>query len=61
MKRIAMALAAAMLLGLCACGQGAAPILEPVILRVVEQTWTGWSYKQPKPIKYDAEGLDIGT
>ncbi|MCL2494769.1 MAG: hypothetical protein FWE98_03840 [Oscillospiraceae bacterium] len=53
MKRIAMALAAAMLLGLCACGQEAAP----VTLSVVRQDWTGRPVQQMEPISLGAYAL----
>ena len=64
MKRIALVLVFAVMLGLCACGQEEAPtepILEPVILNVV-QNWYGWeppeNYERPH---LTIQGVDVGN
>ena len=64
MKRIALLLAAVMLVSLCACGKTeapATPVLEPVILSVV-QDWYGWdppeNYERPY---MTMQGVNIGN
>jgi len=42
-----------------------APILEPVILNIVEQGWSGWAAvygrEQPKPKDLGTHGVDVGS